>query len=228
MSTYKIGYIVGSTSAASINRTLATVIGKLAGSDFEFVEIPIGDLPVYNRDFDADYPQAGKDLKAAIESADAVLIVTPEYNRGIPGALKNALDFASRPWGTNSFAGKPVAIAGASMGPIGSAVAQFQLRGTLGFLDAVVMGQPEAYIHLSEESIDAAPESRASLSRASCAATSPRSRRSSPRTPGSRATSTASRLLPEASSHAAAPRARTASRSGRGGLCAPGRSPAGR
>ncbi len=155
MSTYKIGYIVGSTSAASINRSLAGAIGKLAGTDFEFVEIPIGDLPQYNRDFDADYPQAGKDLKAAIESADAVLIVTPEYNRGIPGALKNALDFASRPWGTNSFAGKPVAIAGASMGPIGTAVAQFQLRGTLGFLDAVVMGQPEAYIHLTEESIDA-------------------------------------------------------------------------
>ncbi|MEO6822265.1 MAG: NADPH-dependent FMN reductase [Candidatus Nanopelagicales bacterium] len=154
MRTFKIGYIVGSTSAHSINRKLAIAISRLAQPHFEFVEIPLCELPVYNRDHDADYPQPGNHLKAAIESVDAVLIVTPEYNRGIPGALKNALDFASRPWGTNSFAGKPVAIAGASGGPIGTAVAQFQLRGTLGFLDAIVMGQPEAYIQLTETSID--------------------------------------------------------------------------
>jgi chromate reductase len=154
MSTYRIGYMVGSTSATSINRRLATAIGRLAPESFEFFEIPIGDLPLYSRDLDSDYPQSGKDLKAAIDSADAVLIVTPEFNRSLPGALKNALDFASRPWGTNSFADKPVAIAGASAGAVGTAVAQFQLRGVLGFLDAVVMGQPEAYIQITEDSID--------------------------------------------------------------------------
>jgi chromate reductase len=86
-------------------------------------EIPIRDLPLYNRDLDADYPPEGRALKDALAAVDAVLFVTPEYNRDIPGALKNAIDWASRPWGTNSFARKPSAVIGASTGKIGTAVA---------------------------------------------------------------------------------------------------------
>jgi chromate reductase len=104
MSSYRIGYIIGSLSTKSINRTLAKALIRLASQNLEFVEIPISDLPLYNHDFDADYPPAGLALKDAIVAVDAMLFVTPEYNRGIPGALKNAIDWASRPHGTNSFA----------------------------------------------------------------------------------------------------------------------------
>ena len=102
MSTFTVGYFVGSLSAQSINRTLSKALIRLAPESLSFVEIPIGDLPLYNRDFDADYPPPGRALKDAIGAVDAVLFVTPEYNRDIPGALKNAIDWASRPWGTNS------------------------------------------------------------------------------------------------------------------------------
>ncbi len=156
MTTYKIGYFVGSLAESSINRKLADAFVALAPESLELVEIPIKDLPLYSHDMDGDYPQVARDFKAAIESVDALLVITPEYNRGVPGGLKNAIDIASRPWGTNSFAGKPVAIAGASIGAVGTAVAQQQLRGIFGFLDTVIMGQPEAYIQLTAESFDAA------------------------------------------------------------------------
>ena len=104
MSGYKVGYIIGSLSSESINRTLAKALIRLAPKNLEFVDIPIQDLPLYNRDFDDDYPPAGRAFKDAIAAVDAVLFVTPEYNRGIPGCLKNAIDWASRPYGTNSFA----------------------------------------------------------------------------------------------------------------------------
>jgi NAD(P)H-dependent FMN reductase len=107
-SSYTVGYIIGSLSTESINRTLSKALIRLAPENLKLVEIPIRDLPVYNRDFDADYPPAGRALKDAIASVDAVLFVTPEYNRGIPGSLKNAIDWASRPYGTNSFARKAV------------------------------------------------------------------------------------------------------------------------
>jgi chromate reductase len=113
------------------------------------VEIPIRDLPLYNRDFDTDYPQAGRALKEAIAAVDAVLFVTPEYNRGIPGCLKNAIDWASRPHGTNSFARKPSAMIGASPGKIGTAVGQQSLRSALSFCDSPLMGAPEAYLQLT-------------------------------------------------------------------------------
>ena len=112
MSGYRVGYIVGSLSRESINRTLAEALVRLAPKDLKFVEIPIRDLPLYNRDFDSDYPPAGRALKNAIAAVDAVLLITPEYNRGIPGCLKNAIDWASRPHGTNSIAHKPSAVIG--------------------------------------------------------------------------------------------------------------------
>jgi chromate reductase len=115
----------------------------------EFVEIAIRDLPLYNRDLDIDYPPVARDFKAAIASVDALLFVTPEYNRSVPGALKNALDWASRPWGQNALTGKPSAVIGASMGVIGTALAQQSLRGTLAFCNAPQMTAPEAYIHMT-------------------------------------------------------------------------------
>jgi chromate reductase, NAD(P)H dehydrogenase (quinone) len=150
---YTVGYIVGSLSAASINRVLAKVLIRLAPENLTFVEIPIRDLPLYNRDLDADYPPEGRALKDAIASVDAVLFVTPEYNRGIPGALKNAIDWASRPYGTNSFARKPSAVIGASPGRIGTALAQQSLRSVLGFCDSPQMTAPEAYIQLTPGTI---------------------------------------------------------------------------
>jgi chromate reductase len=149
MSGYSVGYIVGSLSTESINRTLAKALIRLAPKHLKFVEIPIRDLPLYNRDFDTDYPLAGRALKDAIAAVDAVLFVTREYNRGIPGCLKNAIDWASRPHGTNSFAHKPSAVIGASPGKIGTAVGQQSLRSALSFCDSPLMGAPEAYIQLT-------------------------------------------------------------------------------
>jgi chromate reductase len=146
---YTLGYIVGSLSAESINRTLAKALIRVAPGNLTFVEIPIGDLPLYNRDLDADYPPAARALKDAITSVDAVLFVTPEYNRGLPGGLKNAIDWASRPYGTNSFTRKPSAVIGASPGKIGTALAQQSLRSVLGYLDSPQMTAPEAYIQVT-------------------------------------------------------------------------------
>jgi chromate reductase len=149
MRSYTVGYIVGSLSVESINRRLAKALIQLSPTHLRFVEIPIRDLPLYNRDFDTDYPQAGRALKDAIAAVDAVLFVTPEYNRGIPGCLKNAIDWASRPHGTNSLARKPSAMIGASPGKIGTAVGQQSLRSALSFCDSPLMGAPEAYLQLT-------------------------------------------------------------------------------
>jgi chromate reductase len=146
MSSYQVGYIVGSLSTESINRTLAEALIRLAPNHLKFAEIPIRDLPLYNRDLDDHYPPAGTALKDAIKAVDALLFVTPEYNRGLPGVLKNAIDWASRPHGTNSFAHKPSAVIGASPGKIGTAVAQQSLRSTLSFCNSPQMTAPEAYI----------------------------------------------------------------------------------
>ena len=146
MSTFKVGYFVGSLSSTSINRVLSRALIRLAPEDFEFAEIPIGNLPLYSPDFDADYPPEAVALKEAIAAADAVLFVTPEYNRSIPGALKNAIDWASRPWGKNSFHHMPAAVIGASPGQIGTAVGQQSLRAVLSFCNARQMTAPEAYI----------------------------------------------------------------------------------
>ena len=149
MTSYTVGYIVGSLSAESINRTLAKALIRLAPETLVMVEIPIRDLPVYNRDYDADYPPAGRALKEAIASADAVLFVTPEFNRSMPGSLKNAIDWASRPWGSNSFSHKPSAVIGASPGHTGTALGQRHLRGVLSYCDSWQMNAPEAYIQFT-------------------------------------------------------------------------------
>ena len=149
MARFKVGYFIGSLSKKSINRTLSKALIRLAPSDLEFTEIPIKDLPLYNYDLDSDYPPAGRALKEAIAKVDAVLFVTPEYNRSIPGALKNAIDWASRPWGQNSFARKPSAMIGASPGKIGTAVGQQHLKSILSFCNSPQMNAIEAYIEFT-------------------------------------------------------------------------------
>jgi chromate reductase len=149
--TYKVGYFVGSLSSTSINRTLSRALIRLAPDDLEFTEIPIGSLPLYSPDHDANYPPEATALKEAIAQCDAILFVTPEYNRSIPGALKNAIDWASRPWGQNSFDHIPAAVIGASIGQIGTAVAQQSLRAVLSFCNARQMTAPEAYIQYSPD-----------------------------------------------------------------------------
>lgn len=149
--TLNIGYIVGSLSADSINRRLAAALVALADDDVSFTEIPIRDLPFYDQDLDDDFPGAALALKDAISSSDGVLIATPEYNRSMPGSLKNALDWASRPYGTNSFAGLPVGVIGASVGGTGTSMAQQHLRNVLTFLDAPTLQQPEGFIHMIPE-----------------------------------------------------------------------------
>ena len=151
MTTYQVGYFIGSLSSSSINRVLAKALISLAPADLEFNEIPIGSLPLYSPDFDADYPPEAVALKEAIEGSDAVLFISPEYNRSIPGALKNAIDWASRPWGKNSFHHIPAGVIGASIGAIGTAVGQQSLRAVLAFCNARQMTSPEAYIHYSPE-----------------------------------------------------------------------------
>ncbi len=149
MKTYKVGYLVGSLAKGSINRLLAKALTRLAAPQLELVEIPIKDLPLYSYDYDADYPPVARAFKQAIADVDAVLFVTPEYNRSIPGALKNAIDWASRPWGKNSFARKPSCVIGTSPGAIGTAVAQQQLRGVLCFCNSPLMNTLEAYIQFT-------------------------------------------------------------------------------
>ncbi|MCW2539474.1 MAG: NAD(P)H-dependent oxidoreductase [Frankiales bacterium] len=151
VTTYQVGYFVGSLSSTSINRVLSRAVIRLAPPDLEFTEIPIGTLPLYNPDYDQSYPPEATALKEAIGQSDALLFVTPEYNRSIPGALKNAIDWASRPWGKNSFHHVPAAVIGASIGQIGTAVAQQSLRGVLSFCNARQMTAPEAYVQYSPE-----------------------------------------------------------------------------
>src|SRR5574337_1859234 len=146
MSKYKVGYFVGSLATASINRLLAKALIRLAPAELEFTEIPIRNLPLYSYGYDADFPPVARAFKQAIADVDALLFVTPEYNRSIPGGLKNAIDWASRPWGQNSFARKPSGVIGTSPGAIGTAVAQQSLRGVLCFCNSPLMNNVEAYI----------------------------------------------------------------------------------
>ena len=155
MSNVKVAVFVGSLRKESFNRCLARAVEQLAPADFTFDHIGIDDLPLYSQDFDHDYPANAKRLKQQVEAADALLFVTPEYNRSIPGVLKNALDIGSRPWGTNSFAGKPGGVVGTSIATTGSAMAQQHLRNVLTYLDVPLLAQPEIFIQFREGLFDA-------------------------------------------------------------------------
>jgi len=150
----KIGYIIGSIGTTSLNRTLAEALVKLLPEGVEAVEIPIKNLPFFSTDLEADFPQVARDFKAQIEAMDGVIIVTPEYNRSIPGVLKNAIEWASRPYGDFSFGGTPVAVIGASPGGIATAAAQQHLKAVLSHVNAIVMGQPEGFIQVTPGLID--------------------------------------------------------------------------
>ncbi|MCI2808801.1 NADPH-dependent FMN reductase [Eoetvoesiella caeni] len=155
MSTYQIAVVVGSLRKDSNNRKLAHAIVKLAPAEFSFKEVEIGDLPLYNQDQDGNQADSVKRLKSEISASQGVLFVTAEYNRSIPGVLKNALDNASRPYGQSAWAGKPAGVLGSSIGAIGSALAQQHLRNVLAYLNMPTLGQPEAFIHITEGFFDA-------------------------------------------------------------------------
>jgi chromate reductase, NAD(P)H dehydrogenase (quinone) len=156
MSKYQIAVVIGSLRKDSFNRKLANAIVKLAPSEFSFKQLQISDLPLYNQDDDPNPAESVKRLKNEIKSAQGLLFVTPEYNRSIPGVLKNAIDHASRPYGQNAWAGKPAGVIGASIGTIGTAIAQQQLRNVLSYLDVPTLGQPEAFIHVKDGLFDEA------------------------------------------------------------------------
>lgn len=154
MATYKVGYLIGSLAKESINRKLSQALIGLAPPELEFHEIEMANLPLYSYDYDANYPPVATAFKKSIVDSDAVLFVTPEYNRSIPGALKNAIDWASRPYGSNAFARKPSAVIGTSPGAIGTAVAQQHLRSILSYCNSPQMNWPEAYIQYKAGLID--------------------------------------------------------------------------
>jgi chromate reductase, NAD(P)H dehydrogenase (quinone) len=151
-----IGFIVGSLRKESFNRKLAQALVKLGPPDYTFKELKISDLPLYNQDDDHSQAPEVQRLKSELRAVDAVMFVTAEYNRSIPGVLKNAIDHASRPYGQSAWAGKPAGIIGATPGAIGTAVAQGHLRTVLAFLDMPTLGQPEAYISVKEGFFDEA------------------------------------------------------------------------
>jgi chromate reductase, NAD(P)H dehydrogenase (quinone) len=153
MTKFKVAIVVGSNRRESINRKLAEAIAKLADAHVFSKFIQIDDLPMYNQDLEKPLPASAARFKADLETADALLFVTPEHNRSIPAVLKNAIDWGARPYGRNSWAGKPVTITGTSPGAIGSAIAQQHLRQILGNLGALVMGG-EAYITFKAGLID--------------------------------------------------------------------------
>lgn len=155
MKQYQIAVIVGSLRQDSFNRKLASAMAKLAPSEFSFKQTPIGDLPLYNQDDDANQAESVKRLKSDIKVASGLLFVTPEYNRSIPGVLKNAIDHASRPYGQSVWSGKPAGVLGVSVGAIGTAVAQQHLRTVLANLDVPTLGQPEAFIEAKDGLFDA-------------------------------------------------------------------------
>ena len=153
---YKIAIIVGSLREASLNRKVARSICAMRNDNLECSMIEIGDLPLYNQDSDANPPEQYVRFRQQIAEADGVLFVSPEYNRGIPGVLKNAIDVGSRPYGQSAFDKKPAAIVTASPGSIGGFGANHQIRQAAVFLNMPVMQQPEAYLgHVSDDSFDA-------------------------------------------------------------------------
>jgi NAD(P)H-dependent FMN reductase len=153
--TYKIAVVVGSIRRDSFNKQLAHAVVALAPPDFSFEFLDIASLPLYSEDYDSDFPEAARTFKQKISAADGLLFVTPEYNRSIPGVLKNALDWGSRPWGQCAWSNKPAGVLGTSLGATGTALAQAHLRNVLAYLDVPVMGQPEMFIKHDVSRIDA-------------------------------------------------------------------------
>ncbi|GAB6037032.1 NAD(P)H-dependent oxidoreductase [Fundidesulfovibrio butyratiphilus] len=164
MSQYPIAVVVGSLRRESFNRKLASALAKLGPSEFDFRQVSIADLPLYNQDDDDNQAESVKRFKAQIAEAKAVLFVTPEYNRSVPGVLKNALDHGSRPYGQGVWGGKPAGIVGVSPGAMGTAMAQQHLRNVLSFLDMPTLSQPECFLQAKDTLFDAAgdigPDSR--------------------------------------------------------------------
>ncbi len=170
MGQYRIAVIVGSLRRDSYNRKLANAIRKLVPAELSLHDLRIDDLPLYNQDDDANQPEPVKRLKREITAAHAVIFVTPEYNRSVPGVLKNAIDNASRPYGDSAWMGKPAGVVGASIGAPGSCMAQQHLRNMLAYLDMPTMGQPEVFLHVKEGFFDqngdiAHPDTRQFLQR---------------------------------------------------------------
>ena len=154
MRNYQIAMIVGSLRKESINRKLAIAIASLGPANFAFQPVQIDDLPLYNQDDDAQQGAAVKRMKAEIADADGLIFVTPEYNRSIPGVLKNALDHGSRPYGDSAWLGKPAGVLGASLGAMGTSMAQQHLRNILTCLDVPTLGLPEVFLHAKEGFFD--------------------------------------------------------------------------
>ncbi len=150
MTQLKIALLVGSIRQDSFNQKLATAISKLGPREFTFEQVIIADLPLYNQDDDNHPAESVRRIRQQVAAAHGLLFVTPEYNRSIPGVLKNAIDHASRPYGQNAWAGKPAGVLGVSIGAIGTALAQQHLRNVLAYLDVPTMGQPEAFIQAKE------------------------------------------------------------------------------
>jgi chromate reductase len=151
----QIAVLIGSLRRESFNRRLARAIQAFAPAEFAFKELLIRDLPLYNQDEESNPSPAVARLKADIKASQGVIFVTPEYNRSLPGVLKNAIDHAARPYGQNAWAGKPAGIIGASIGAIGTALAQQHLRGVLAYLDMPTLGQPEAFLRVDDKFFDA-------------------------------------------------------------------------
>ena len=156
MSTTNIAVVVGSLRKDSFNKKLAQALEKLFPGDFSLNQVRIDDLPLYNQDDDANPSAQVKRLKGEIAAAQGVLFVTPEYNRSIPGVLKNAIDHASRPYGKSAWDGKPAGVIGVSVGATGTALSQQHLRNILAYLNMPTLGQPEAFIHNKDGLYDAA------------------------------------------------------------------------
>ncbi len=154
MSNYQIAVIVGSLRRESLNRKLAEAVVKLAPAEFKFTPLSIADLPLYNQDDDANPADPVTRFKAALNANQGVLFVTAEYNRSIPGVLKNAIDHASRPYGQSAWKAKPAGILGVSPGAAGTAMAQQHLRNILAGLDMPTLGLPEAFVQAKEGLFD--------------------------------------------------------------------------
>ncbi|MFT4090582.1 MAG: NAD(P)H-dependent oxidoreductase [Asticcacaulis sp.] len=155
MANLSVAVLVGSLRKDSLNRKVAQAVIRLGPADVNFDILRIGDLPLYNQDDDAHQAEAVLRLKREIKAADGLMVVTPEYNRSVPGVLKNAIDHASRPYGQSAFTGKPAGVLGVSGGAMGTSMAQQHLRNILAYLDAPTLGQPEAFLQANDSLLTA-------------------------------------------------------------------------